>query len=324
MTTTATRLITLIMLLQDHPNQKAAELADKLGVSVRTLHRYIGMLDEIGIPVYSERGPYGGFSLVRGYKLPPLVFTPEEAVAIYLGTSLVGQMWGQLYQEPAQGALAKLDNVLPDEQRGEVAWAQRSMVARDLHQTDPGTFSPVLEKLRRAARQHRQIKMLYQASSSAEQNERQVNPYALVYRGGWWYLVGFCHLRDALRTFRVDRIQQLELLSQPFQMQEDFDVHAYLDAMFADQPQIRAHLRFTPEAAHIARTNLTGWESCQENPDGSVDVIMLATDLNWLASFVLSFSTWVTVTEPPELRALVRCWALATAALYESDPQENA
>jgi predicted DNA-binding transcriptional regulator YafY len=70
MSNTATRLITLIFLLQNQPNQKAAELAEKLGVSVRTLHRYFEMLDEMGIPVYPERGPYGGFSLVRGYKMP--------------------------------------------------------------------------------------------------------------------------------------------------------------------------------------------------------------------------------------------------------------
>src|SRR5512146_3339387 len=122
MPNTATRLITLILLLQRQPGQKAAVLAEQLGVSVRTLHRYIGMLDEMGIPVYSERGPYGGFSLVRGYRMPPLVFTPEEAVAVYLGTSLVREIWGRLYQEAAQGALAKLDNVLPEEQQHEVAW----------------------------------------------------------------------------------------------------------------------------------------------------------------------------------------------------------
>ncbi len=96
MTNTATRLITLIMLLQRKPNQKATELAKELGVSVRSLHRYMSMLDELGIPVYSERGPHGGFSLVRGYKIPPLVFTPEEAVAVYLGTSLVERMVGQV------------------------------------------------------------------------------------------------------------------------------------------------------------------------------------------------------------------------------------
>ncbi len=111
----ATRLITLIMLLQRQPNQKAADLARTLGISVRSLHRYFAMLDEMGIPVYTERGPRGGFSLVRGYKMPPLVFSPEEATTLYLGTSLVEEMWGSLYREAAAGALAKLENVLPDE-----------------------------------------------------------------------------------------------------------------------------------------------------------------------------------------------------------------
>src|SRR5512136_3188331 len=97
MSNSATRLITLIMLLQRQPNRKAADLAEKLGVSVRSLHRYIAMLDEMGIPVYTERGPHGGFSLVRGYKLPPLVFTPQEATAVCLGASLVDEIWGGVY-----------------------------------------------------------------------------------------------------------------------------------------------------------------------------------------------------------------------------------
>ena len=139
MSNTATRLITLIMLLQRQPNQKANELAEQLGVSRRTIQRYINMLDEMGIPIYSERGPYGGFSLVRGYKMPPLVFTPEEAVAVYLGTSLVEEMWGQLYRDAAQGALAKLDNVLPNDQPHEVAWARRTLLATHMHRTD---FTP--------------------------------------------------------------------------------------------------------------------------------------------------------------------------------------
>jgi len=110
MANSASRLLTLILLLQRQPGEKAADLAAELGVSTRTLHRYLATLDEMGIPIYSERGPYGGFSLVRGYKMPPLVFTPEEAAAVSLGASLVGEMWGRLYQEAAQGALAKLEH----------------------------------------------------------------------------------------------------------------------------------------------------------------------------------------------------------------------
>jgi predicted DNA-binding transcriptional regulator YafY len=315
--TTATRLITLIMMLQRQPNQKAADLAEKLGVSVRTLHRYFGMLDEMGIPIYAERGPYGGFSLVRGYKLPPLVFTPEEATAIYLGTSLVSEMWGRLYQESAQGALAKLENVLPDEQRNEIAWARRSLVATGMHRADPSALAPTLEKLRRAAREGRRVDMQYQSTTGDKITERQVDPYALVHRSGWWYLVGYCHLRNAPRTFRVDRIQSLELLSQTFQMPDDFDVHVYLDREFADQPAIHAKLRFRAEGAYLAKGNIVPWESLEENPDGSVDVVLSAPDLTWLASMTISFANWVTVLDPPELRDMVRDWARSVVELYD-------
>jgi predicted DNA-binding transcriptional regulator YafY len=276
MKTPATRLITLIMLLQRQPNQKAADLAEKLGVSVRTLHRYFEMLDEIGIPIYAERGPHGGFSLVRGYKLPPLVFTPQEAVAIYLGTSLVGEVWGSLYQEASQGALAKLDNVLPDDQRAEVAWAQRTLVATGMHRSDSTMLAPFLETIRQAARQQQQIKITYRGSSQPTPTERRVDPYALVHRIGWWYLIGYCHLRQALRTFRVDRIQALELLEQTFEFPQDFDTHAYLEAEFKDQPIVHARLRFVSEATHIVHTNHFSWETIQENADGSLDVTLAA------------------------------------------------
>ena len=317
MANTATRLITLILLLQNQPNQKAAQLAEKLNVSVRTVHRYFAMLDEMGIPVYTERGPYGGFSLVRGYKLPPLIFSLEEAVAVYLGTSLVGEMWGQLYREAAQGAMAKLANILPDEQRGEIDWARRSLVATGLHRSDPAALFPVLETLRGAARQFQRVSVVYQGAANAEATRRQVDPYALVFRAGLWYLVGYCHLRRAPRTFRLDRIQKLSILSHSFQLPEDFNIRTYLENSFKDQPVIRARLRFVPEAAHIVASNRMIWESVEENNNGSSVVTLRAPDLPWLASMALSFSTWVTVLEPPELRKLVRDWAQATANLYQ-------
>lgn len=316
MSTTATRLITLIMLLQRRPNQKAADLAEELEVSVRTLHRYFGMLDEMGIPIYSERGPYGGFSLVRGYKLPPLVFTPDEAAAIYLGTSLVGQMWGDLYSEAALGAMAKLDNVLPDEQKREIDWARRSLVATGMHRADPVELSPFLETLRKAAHEKLQVEMTYQGSGKPDPSHRVVDPYALVFRSGWWYLVGFCHMRQDLRTFRLDRVVSLVLSDAAFQLPADFDVHAYLARSYQDQPLVRARLRFAPHAAHLVN-GLPGYETSQELPDGGLEVQIAAPDLPWLASLVLSFTTWATVLEPPELRDMVRDWAQATADQYQ-------
>lgn len=318
MTNVATRLLTLITLLQNQPNQKAYELADKLGVSLRTIHRYFAMLDEMGIPVYAERGPYGGFSLVRGYKLPPLTFSLEEAVAVYLGTDLIRETWGTLYQDAARSALAKVENILPDEQRAEIQWARRSLISTNLYRAELASLSPVMEKLRQATRERVQISMQYQGLAKENQERRKIDPYALVFRSGWWYLVGHCHLRKAIRTFRVDRIQTLKILTSSFEYPEDFNVQVYLQAEFKNQPVICAHLRFAPEAAFMVKSNLSMWESTQENKDGSMDVTLTAPDLRWLASITLSFANWVTVQEPPELKSLVQEWAQATLDRYKS------
>lgn len=321
MSNTATRLITLIMLLQRQPSQKANELADKLGVSVRSLHRYIAMLDDMGIPVYSERGPHGGFSLVRGYKMPPLVLAPEEAVAVYLGTSLVGEMWGQLYREAAQGALAKLDNLLPDEQRHEIAWARRSLVATGLHRADVEPLAPTLDKLRRAVRENRQTSLVYRGRSQPEAQTRVIEPYALIHRWGWWYVVGYCRLREAVRSFRVDRIIEIALLDKTFVAPQGFDVHAYLASESQEQPQVRMRLRFAPQFARIALDNHTMWETCETQADGVVEVTLAMPDLPWAASLVLSYGAAVEVLAPDELRQMVREWAAAVAAQYRTAAQ---
>lgn len=316
---TATRLITLIMLLQSRPNQKAAELAGKLDVSVRTLHRYVTMLDEMGIPVYSERGPYGGFSLVRGYQMPPLVFTPEEAVAVHLGTSLVGEMWGDMYRQTAHGALAKLDAVLPEEQRHEVAWARRSLVLTQSNRANLETLSPVLAKLRRAVRERRRVRMAYRTRGRPAAPSRDVDPYALVHRWGWWYLIAFCHLRSAMRSFRVDRVDGLSLLDIGFEIPDDFDVHAYLDAEFSSGIQVAVRMRFLPAAADVAWGERSTWTEIADQPDGSVIVSFTTPDLEWGAALAMSYGPIAIVLEPAELRRLIGQRARTLAEQYADD-----
>ena len=263
MSNTATRLITLIMLLQRRPNQKAGELAAALGVSVRSLHRYMAMLEEIGIPIYSERGPQGGFSLVRGYKMPPLVFTPEEAVAVYLGASLVAEMWGRLYEEAATGALAKLDNVLPAEQRHEVAWARRKLVTTGLHR-GRNRWRPCWRSC--AGRERRRVRMVYRSRNQPQPVERIFDPYALVHRWGWWYHGSFpsTHRRAgaARRDLRRRRLRH----------------PAYLATDMRFQPTLHVRMRFPPHFAQVALDDRTQWETVEEQPDGSVIVSLPATD----------------------------------------------
>jgi predicted DNA-binding transcriptional regulator YafY len=314
MANTATRLITLIMLLQRQPNQTAGQLAQALDVSVRTVQRYMTMLDEMGIPIYAERGPYGGYALVRGYKLPPLVFTPQEAVAVYLGTTFLEQVWGRLYQEAGRGALAKLDNVLPDEQRREVAWARQTLLAIGMHQADPGPSAPHLEKLWEGIHDRRRVSMLYRGRNQPEALQRDFDPYVLVHGWGRQYCLGYCHLRQDIRSFRVDRILELELLEQNFEIPADFDLQAYVASQPYFQPQVQVRLYFAPEAALQALDNRSQWDTLEEQPDSSIIVTFAIPELEVAASIMLNYGYLAVILEPAELRELVRERARAIAA----------
>ncbi len=317
MPTTATRLITLILLLQRQPRQTASELAGKLSVSARTLHRYIAMLDEMGIPIYSERGRYGGFSLVRGYKMPPLIFTPEEATAICLGASLVSEMWEGLYDEAAEGAVAKIENVLPDEQRDEVAWARQAVVTAQLKRPGLQPFAPFLDTLRKAIRAQKRVHITYQGANQTEPIQRDLDAYALAFRQGWWYVIGYCHLRQDMRSFRIDRIRQLEPLESTYQIPLDFNAQKYLTFEIQSQAQVHVRLRLGVEVAAFALSTPAAWEKVEPQPDGSVIVATSLPDIYWAASMTLSYGPSATILEPDELRQMVREWARGIVAQYE-------
>jgi predicted DNA-binding transcriptional regulator YafY len=321
MANTATRLITLIMLLQRQPNQSAAQLARELNVSVRTVQRYVTMLDDMGIPIYAEHGPYGGYALVRGYKLPPLVFTPEEAVAICLGTSFLEQVWGRLYQEAARGALAKLDNVLPDEQRREVAWASRTLLAMGMHQADPDLAAPHLEKLWQAVHQRRRVSLLYRGRNQPEPLQRDFDPYVLVHGWGRQYCLGYCHLRQGIRSFRVDRMLELTLLDQTFEIPAAFDLEAYIETEPYFQRRVQVRLLFAPEAALQALDNRAQWDTLEEQPDGSIVATFEIPEIEVAANIIMNYGYLAKVLEPEDLRELVRERARAIAARNVSSGQ---
>jgi predicted DNA-binding transcriptional regulator YafY len=245
-----------------------------------------------------------------------LVLTPEEAVAVYLGTSLVEELWGQLYQEAARGAVAKLDNVLPNEQRHEVAWARRTLLATGLHRGDQTPLVPLLEKLRRGTRERRSVAMIYRGRGQPEPLRRDVDPYALVHRWGWWYAIGYCHLRQAIRTFRVDRIMQLTLLDQAFDVPTDFDIQTFLAAEPHTQPQLQVRMRFAPDMALSALDDRAYWETVEEQPDGALVVSFAVPNLEVAVRLVLSYGHQVVVLEPEEMRCLVSERARAIAAQY--------
>jgi predicted DNA-binding transcriptional regulator YafY len=246
-----------------------------------------------------------------------LVFSPEEAAAIALGANLMERLWGRLYREACQSALAKLENVLPDEQRQEIAWAQRSLAATGLSRDDIERLAPTLHTLRQALREGRRVRMAYHSYANPAGQERQVDPYGLAHATGWWYLVGYCHLRQDLRIFRVDRIAGLELTAERCRVPEDFDLHAYVAQMQQAAPQVQVRMRFLAQFAGLAQIGRGYWDEMAEQADGSVVVTFRSPDVTAAASNVLAYGAAVEVLEPPEVRRTVQQWAQATANLYQ-------
>jgi len=311
----AKRLISLIFMLQSRRTWKAGDLAEELGVSERTVHRYMRNLEDMGIPIYSERGPYGGFSLVRGYKLPPLSFSAEEATVLYMGARLVRNLWGDTYHDAATAVTAKLDNVLPDDLRADVARAQQGLYVGGLTAIDYRPWSPTISTVRQCILRARQLQLVYKSFRQAPM-ERIVDPYGLGFQWGLWYLVGYCHLRGAVRTFRVDRIVKAESLATAFSRPVGFDLEGHLRRMadYGDRVQVEVALR--PEIAPMIHEQFGHWMTLEEQSDGVVMARFETSTLDWATGWALSLGSMAQVRAPDELVKRVQHAAYEVVGLY--------
>lgn len=200
---TSGRLLRLLSLLQTRREWPGAELADRLGVSVRTVRRDIERLRTLGYPVDAVRG-VAGYQLGPGADVPPLLLDDEEAVAVAMGlrTAAGGSIAG--IEEASVRALAKLEQVLPDRLRRRVN--ALGSVTVQLPHGGPTVDPAVLTSVATAARDHEQLRFDYVRHDGSEQR-RRAEPHRLVSSGRRWYLVAWDVDRDDWRTFRVDRMR---------------------------------------------------------------------------------------------------------------------
>jgi predicted DNA-binding transcriptional regulator YafY len=235
------RVLTVLELLQSRPSISGPELAARLEMDVRTVRRYITHLQDVGIPVEATIGRYGGYRLRPGFKLPPLMFTEEEATAVMLG--LLGTSWLEIGQSSVavEGALAKVTRVLPLHAREHLQAMSSHLFFSSSHQQARPAVSLLLH-LSEAIAQQQRIAIDYR-SHLDQVTHRKVEPYGIIGWNGHWYLVGYCCLRQDYRTFRLDRIEQLEALEDSFERPEEFDWRAYVMMPNAAQWQIEVEFQ---------------------------------------------------------------------------------
>lgn len=312
----ATRVLTVLELLQSRQRISGPELATRLEVDTRTVRRYIMMLQDLGVPVESERGRYGSYRLRPGFKLPPLMFTDEEALALTLGL-LAARKMGLTVAAPAvEGALAKIERVLPALLRARVQAVEETLV----FDFTPSTTVPnneVVVTLCAAAQQGRRVGMCYRNWNSSEETRRAVDPYGLVYRSGFWYMVGYCHLRSDLRTFRLDRIVSTEMSEESFTRPSNFDCLAHLLQSLPKTPNtwyVDVLLETTLEQAQ--RVVPPALALLEESEHG-INFRCYVENLDWIAYVLLGLSCPLIVHQPPELRDALRRLAQEAMKLAE-------
>ncbi|UXY14067.1 YafY family transcriptional regulator [Chitiniphilus purpureus] len=301
-----TRVLAVLELLQNHGRMSGRELAERLEVDGRTLRRYIATLEELGIPIYAERGRYGGYALVAGFKLPPMMFTPDEALAVSLGLAASRGLGLADVASAAQSAQAKLERVLP----APLQQRMRALLDNATLDTTPAAAHDnlALLQLSTAAQARQQVALAYRNEAGVA-SRRVVDPYGLVLRRGRWYLVGHCHLRQDVRTFRLDRIDEAVPLPASFGRPETFDAARHLAFSIATLP------RATPVSV-LLHTDLAGAVAELGDQIGLLlareDGVLLhaRTDsLNWLARQLARLPFSFEVQEPPALREALAAWA---------------
>jgi predicted DNA-binding transcriptional regulator YafY len=308
-----TRVLAVLALLQSHGRLTGAELARRLEVNIRTLRRYITTLQDLGVPIIAERGRNGSYELTAGYKLPPLMFTNDEALALSIGL-LTAQHLGLTETVHAiKSAQAKLEQVMPSDIKNQVQ-SLTETITLDLNAIPAEAPGKVLLLLSKAAQQQQRVYMHYRSRNDHE-TERHFDPYGLAYRQGKWYAVGYCNLRHDLRSFRLDRVVQVELLDVHFERPPQFDVLAHLVQAVATLPRqysfeilLKTDLVTAQQEVYDVLGLLEPWED-GVRLRGSTD------DLEWLARVLARFSFDFIVYKPKELHVALRKRAEALLAI---------
>jgi len=295
------RLLTLLELLQAYRRLSAKDIAQRLEVDVRTVRRYVAGLQEMGIPIEGERGAAGGYRLRPGFRLPPLMFSNEEALAVVLGL-LAAQRLGLLSQGTAvQGAMAKLDRVLPDQLRGRVRAAQGTLALPEAMARGTADAALVLS-LSAAAGDGQRAQLRYQAGDGRV-TERRLDPYGVAFQSGAWYVVGWDHLRSDLRTLRLDRILACRVTSERFRRPKSFDVRAQVQQAIARVPwRWEAEVLMETTLRQARRRIAPTLGVLEERPEG-VLLRIGAEELDWIARFLAGLDVPFKVLRPDELKA---------------------
>jgi predicted DNA-binding transcriptional regulator YafY len=323
----ASRLVSLLLLLQSRGGQTAAELARELEVSVRTIHRDVDALSASGVPIYADRGPHGGIRLVDGYRTRLTGMTADEAEALFL-SGLPGPAAELGLGTVVAAARLKVLAALPVELR-----ARASRLVERFHLDaaawyHPDEPVPLLGQLSESVWESQRIQIGYDRGDKTV--DRLLEPLGLVLKAGVWYLIARADGQP--RTYRVSRVIRVTALDERFERPEGFDLAAFWtessSAYERDTPRIEVTLRLAGD--RLSRLHgVIGdrpYETLERleatDPDGWLHVRLQLDWPNEVVTQILAVGPRCEVLEPAELRERVAAQARQVAAQYEAEPAD--
>jgi predicted DNA-binding transcriptional regulator YafY len=317
----ADRLFSIVLLLQSHRQLTSRDLAGRLEVSARTIHRDMEALSGAGIPVVAERGTGGGWSLLGEYRTNLTGLNEAEIQSLFVSKPSTRLLADLNLEKAAEGAFLKLLAALPSVYRRGAEQARGRIYVDVTGWNRAEEAVPHLHALQEAVWQERRARILYGRGECDAPLERLVDPLGLVAKGSVWYLVAA--VEGEVRSYRVSRVQGVELLDEPCVRPADFDLAAFWErssAQFrAHLPAYRARVRVRrevvarlPYAGRFARIEQTG----EPDADGWVEVSLRFDVEEMACEYALGFGTQLEVLEPAALREKVLDAARNVVAFY--------
>jgi predicted DNA-binding transcriptional regulator YafY len=294
------RVLTVLEILQARDHVSGSELASRLEVNLRTVQRYIARLQDLSVPVESVRGVGGFYRLRPGFRLPPMMFTDEEAFAVALGLRGLRHLGLSAFAPATEGAAAKLARVLPQTLNNSVQMVEE-VVALEPGPWVVSTPVELLISVSTAIRGRQRFRFAYQSHAGAT-SQREIEPYGVAHVDGRWYIAGRCLTRKALRTFRLDRVSRPEIGAERFEMPGDFDIREYLKTgMPFVQSTFAVHV-WLDLPIEKAQNHFVLYRVSMRAEDGGTVIQCGRDHLDLFAATLLSLGCRIVVRQPAELK----------------------
>lgn len=292
------RIVAILIQLQSKKVVKAQEMADRFDCSLRTIYRDIRTLEASGVPIYSEAGI--GYSLVDGYRLPPVMFTREEAASFIAAEKLMQKFTDKELGDQYASAMFKLKAVLRSSEKELVEQIESKVLVRNANEMSGHKVPNALAAIFRSIGEKIQVRLSYEAISADEPSERVIEPVGVFHENGNWYIFGYCHLRNDYRQFRTDRIHGITLTGTLFQME-----HAALETYLSKNQHETTTVRIVVDKGidKYIRNDRKNYGFVSEKVvEEGVEMTFQCRDVeNGFARWFIMFADFASVLEPLSL-----------------------